>query len=523
MKIDKGLLARLNLEAAAEIELAKSNRLMPSRPDRQTLVGRGSEVEKTLRNGYVKGHFGDRADVVFVDKNRRGRRPISEMTLRDRVLYRALVTLIAESLPMHLVNRIPNAEFKTRPLDVDGVRYISKTDVVAYYEFIDHGRLADELEAQTGEAPAIDVLMELLFRIMGRRVGLPQVHQASDILGDTYIDPVRRRMVRAGYAVTTYSDDFRIATKTLGEARLGLEDCAREVRALGLTLNEGKTFTFTVKSYRTSLAAFGEAERQLFENGDAGDVGLLFLDDYPDESPTATSTGAPALADTEAQAVTDEDALDSHDGASAEISEAQEKAAIKAWKIWLHEEETEEQQSKPEAAITESLLGRALPILGRAGRDVAVGSLSHLLRYEPTLTPQIAKYITELGTTSPQARKKLRAALNGLVDAAILSNWQKIWLASAAGALGTARGKLDHYHWLMKCVDEADPALAATAAAALGQLKYGDVEAMKAALDRVGPVWRTLVLWGIAQMDTATAEAVADDLLERKLLGEAQP
>jgi hypothetical protein len=29
-----------------------------------------------------------------------------------------------------------------------------------------------------------------------RRVGLPQVHSASDVLGDTYIDPVRRRMLR---------------------------------------------------------------------------------------------------------------------------------------------------------------------------------------------------------------------------------------------------------------------------------------------------------------------------------------
>jgi len=79
------------------------------------------------------------------------------------------------------------------------------------------------------------------------------VHTASDILGDTYIDPVRRRMLIRGYATFTYSDDFRIASQTLGAARAAVEACAEEVRGLGLVLNDRKTYTYGTRKYRESL------------------------------------------------------------------------------------------------------------------------------------------------------------------------------------------------------------------------------------------------------------------------------
>jgi hypothetical protein len=250
MAVTEDVLNRLNLEAAVERELTTANRLMPPRRDRLALANHVPRISRWLREQYRRGKYGRAADVVFVDKNRTGRRPISEMSLSDRVLFRGLVTLIGESLPEHLVRRRAISEFRLSPLSAESVRYISKTDVASYYEFVDHELLADELLAQTGEAPAIEALLELLGGVMGRRVGLPQVHKASDVLGDTYIDPVRRRLRRAGYDVYTFSDDFRIASASLASARDGLEACAAEVRRMGLVLNEAKTFTYTVANYR---------------------------------------------------------------------------------------------------------------------------------------------------------------------------------------------------------------------------------------------------------------------------------
>lgn len=521
MQVDPDLLIRLDIQEATEQELSMANRLMPRRPDRLALAGKLEGVSRLLRNGYAKGAFGDSVDMLFVEKNRRGRRPISEMTLRDRVLYRALVNLIAASLPEFIVKRTPNEEFKRAPLQVHGVKYVSKTDITSYYEYVDHDRLELELEGQTGEAPAIAVLMELLRRMMGRRVGIPQVHRASDILGDTYIDPVRRRMRRAGYEVFTYSDDFRIASKTLADAQQALETCAREAREIGLTLNEAKTYTYTAPNYLISLNAFSDAERQLFEEGDGPteDWRLLFSTaDYADET-SAEPAEPQMLAESTGQPVQEDDALSSGVVDAAAVNAAQVRAAQRAWEIWASEDESEEKQSTIEAAITETLIGRALPILGRAGDETPLGHVSALLRFEPALTPQISAYMSELSTSSPPAtRTRIRRKLDDLVYEASFSAWQKIWLAETAGNIHPARTTPKHYEWLRDCLMDSNAALVATAAAALGKLRDFDYLERAAALDRVGPAWRTLVLWGIAKASLSSAEAAAEDRMERLLI-----
>lgn len=499
---------------------------MPRRPDRIALSAHADDVGRQFRTKYGKGQYGDLAEIIFVDKNRKGQRPISELTLRDKVLYRALVELIAESLPTRLVTRTPHEEFRKSPLNVEGVQYVSKTDVASFYEYVDHDRLSDELEAQTGEAPAIAALMKLLFRVMGRRVGLPQIHRASDILGDTYIDLVRRRMRRAGYQVTTYSDDFRIASPSLGHAREALETCAREVRSLGLILNEAKTFTYTAPHYARSLNAFTEAEERLFDesNVPAEDWGLLFLDDYADDNDEDATDTPLTLAASVAQPIFEEEVLTSQPPDEAtNLDDAQSRAARKAWEIWLDEDESDEKQSTIEAAITETLLRRALPILGRSGEEQPVAYLSQLLRFEPALTPHISTYITELAATGPAARTKLRLQLDEIVKKQDISLWQKIWLAEAAGSIRPGSNEHAHYAWLRECVSDASPALAATAAAALGRLRRGDVGKLTAALDQTGPAWRSLMLWGIGRAELETAQSIADDQIERILLRTLEP
>ncbi|MEX0153478.1 reverse transcriptase domain-containing protein [Microbacterium sp. LMI1-1-1.1] len=523
MPIDTQLLDRLDLKAAIDKELSMSNRLMPRRPDRLALSSRSEDLRTLFRNRYRRGLFGDPGYVVFIEKNRPGRRPITEMSLSDRVLFRALVDLIAESLPPHIVKRTPNADFKKAPVLVPGTRYVSKSDVASYYEYVDHNRLAVELEGQTGEATAVAALIELLGAVMGRRVGLPQVHQSSDILGDTYIDPARRRLRRAGYHVTTYADDFRIASATLADARAALEACAREVRTLGLTLNESKTFTYTSVNYLFSLDAFAKAEKELFEDvdGSSEDLSLLFLSDYSDEAAGSAEDVVRTLAASVAQPVLEDDVLEAiKTDVTSDVAPEQVRAAERAWELWLEEDGSEERVSTTAAAISETLLERALPILGRAGNRTPLDRLSVVLRFEPALTPQVTAYIVELGKTGPAARTAIRRILDALVEEASFSDWQKIWLAEAAGSVRPARTDHSHYEWLERCVSSEDSALAATAAAALGRLRRGDAAVLGRALDRVGPAWRTLVLTGMAPLDFQAAEDAAEDRLERILLEE---
>ena len=419
------------------MELGTSNRLMPPRRDRLALATQAEAVAKWLRPQYAKGRFGEPAVVVFVEKNRRGVRPISEMTLPDRVLYRALVALIAESLPTNLTERLPIGDFHAAPLGDPNVRYVSKSDVAAYYEFIDHELLEVELLSQTGEAPAIQALLELLGKVMGRRVGLPQIHKSSDILGDVYIDPVRRRLRRAGYDAYTYSDDFRIGSHTLAAARAALETCATEVRSLGLVLNESKTYTYGVDKYRASLTAFSEAQRRLF-NDDSDEMALLLEDDYEDADQQPESTDLTLGPEGEG-GTHEEDALfaglESSETGVPEVNEAQATAARRAWALWFTDGVQDEGLSNQDAAITQSLVSRALPILGEAGDEDPINDLSSLLRHEPALTPRVARYLINLGMTRAASRTRARRILDELAGEESFSLWQQMWLAEAAGGI----------------------------------------------------------------------------------------
>src|SRR5690606_38050381 len=117
------------------------------------------------------------------------------------------------------------------------------------------------------------------------------------------------------------------------------------------------------------------------------------------------------------------------DECAEEVDPRRLRAAQRAWDLWHEEDESEEAQASQDAAITQSLLGRALSTLGGAGDDRPIQALSLLLRYEPALTPQIVAYIGEYAETGSSARTKIRSALDEVVDGNILSTWQKMWLA----------------------------------------------------------------------------------------------
>jgi Reverse transcriptase (RNA-dependent DNA polymerase) len=515
--IDPQTFKRLDVLSAVQKELATGNRLMPRRADLLTLARNADAVVAWLGPRLRKGIGGGTADVLRADKGWRGSRPLHSLTLEDRVLYRALVEAIQSSLPDALQARQPVEQFRRIPLEVEGVHYVTKTDVTAYYEYVDHDLLIDELVAQTGEEPLVVALGDLLYRIMGRKIGLPQVSRMSDVLGDTYIDIARRRMLRRGFTTFTYSDDFRIATTSLGSARTALEACAEEVRRLGLVLNERKTYTYSKDHYEESLTVFRDAELRLFDGPDA-----FLLDKYVDDEAALAEAENLLLSNEpiggeveEADMILEAD----HDESRPEAPEtAQVVAAQRAWQLWAEEDETEEAQSRIDAAITQSLLGAALPVLGAAGDDSALTALEPLMRYESALTPQTCGYLIAYARHSRTNKVQVRDALDRVVGADLLSGWQSVWLAYTAGALRGSRASRAHVSWLQEAVESDAGAMAAYAALSLARLGHGDPAEIAEAMDRVSPSWRGLTFLALCQVDPALAAAVADNELDRLLL-----
>lgn len=446
------------------------------------------------------------------------------MSLEHRVLYHALVKVLASELPEHLTERPPFDDFQRAPLGVDSAAYISKTDVASCYVYVDHDTLADELIAQTGDEFAVRALSELLAVVMGRQVGLPQVHQASRILGDTYVDPVRRRLRRRGIAAFTYSDDFRFASSSLGAARSALAECEAELRTLGLVLNDRKTYTYGKQNYEESLEAYARAEQSLFSEGSLTPAEAFFLqDDYSEDAgaDSADPSGTPlSLGVTPIGGPIDDDEVTEDDGDAQGDSHQIAAAAQKAWHIWIHEDESEETQASLKSTITQSLLGRALPVLGRVEDDGPLNALSELFRFEPGLAPQIASYLINYCSHGPRARATVRSAIDDLISQGLTNSWQDIWIAHAIGHVRRLKepGARIHLDWLERCVGNGPDGLAATAAFTLGRLSYGDADLLAAAVDRLGLEWRQLALLGLSYLAPDRAQEAADNDLDRTLL-----
>ncbi|MGW4714311.1 hypothetical protein [Nocardia sp. NPDC004260] len=507
MGIDREFLDRGDVRRAVGEELRWHGRLLPRRDDFELLSTQVEAVTDWLIPQLRAGAFGRRASVVFADKEWRGTRPLHTLTLEDSVLYRVLVHRLSRRLPERLRERVSIEEFRRAPLDVSGARYICVTDVNAYYEFVDHDLLATELVSQTGDEMAVTALRGLLATVLGRQVGIPQVHSASDILGDVYIDPARRRLLRRGHATFTYSDDFRIAVPTLQTARDALEACEFEVRALGLVLNETKTLTYGRDSYDASLTAFTEARQRLLDPEGEGesdiDLGLL---ERGYETEEADTEEAEADSDTSSEEAT-----------SGDEGQRRLEAGRRAFKLWTDNVEDSDLDAQ-DGAVLRSLLGRALPVLGAAGDTAPAEWIETIIRKEPALTPQAAQYLTSLGQTGPDHQRVVRATLGPIVSKDILGTWQSLWFAHVAAHSGVDETSQPYEQWLHHSVTTGAPAVAATAAAALGRIGRGDTEVVTAAIARVGPEWRRLAFVGLIGLDQAKAHATSDDALDRLLL-----
>ncbi len=136
----------------------------------------------------------DPEEVVLARKLGRGARPCAILGLKERLLYRAAVSLIEDVTGPSDRSQEAYDAFRQAPVEFEGCRYVLKADIASYYQYVDHERLVDEVVARTGDDLAVSIAVELLGETGGRQFGLPQLSSVSDVLADVYIDPMRISM-----------------------------------------------------------------------------------------------------------------------------------------------------------------------------------------------------------------------------------------------------------------------------------------------------------------------------------------
>ncbi|MDR6438752.1 hypothetical protein J2790_003919 [Paenarthrobacter nicotinovorans] len=219
-------------------------------------------------------------------KRGHGPRPITILPPEARVLYEALVRRLEPHFPPSSRDVDIDVHRKFGTADaVEAEHYIVDFDIAAFYEYVDHEILADELLVQTMDSSAVTALRDLLCEMFPRKSGLPQAMQPSHRLSDVYIERLERQLARKGFVVHRYVDDFRIIANSQSSAHDAIEYAVDMARDIGLVLAEGKTKlrpkSRVVHEIEEINLAFGEFRSQAEEELRAIETEHMGYDDTP--------------------------------------------------------------------------------------------------------------------------------------------------------------------------------------------------------------------------------------------------
>lgn len=266
-------LPRIDLSTAAS-NLTR-NDLLPPRLDDKVGGEVGKRFTESLANEMATGGYAPRRSIaVQVPKSGLTTRPAALLSLRDRVVYHALVASLTPRIETYLVSPDvafwprgkPAAkrwrEFDDAPAQVEAT-HVVLMDVSAFYESINHTILTATLIEATGRSDAVDALGDFLQAVMGTDRGLPQGLDASDPLATAFLASVDRAALREGLDYFRNGDDMRVAVRSYNDGVRAIAHIERELRRIQLSLNGEKCIIVKAETYRGQLDHVAEAKSAL--------------------------------------------------------------------------------------------------------------------------------------------------------------------------------------------------------------------------------------------------------------------
>jgi len=483
-KLSAPVIKRLRLEDAVIAEAASRRRLLPDEPNWDRIEDHAGDIAKYLANQLQAGFHPVPQVELAARKPAHGVRPVPYWGILERIAYRALTTAALKG--MDPPDRTPQAylEFVTAPgryardrqsesssavsnflfLSDTPVKYVVKSDLTAFYQFIDHSVLAEELLLRGVDFELISALMELLAEVQGHNYGLPQLFDASDWLSDLYADRIERDLLRSGFIVWRFNDDFRIACDTYADALRAIEALDAAARRVGLVLSENKTVTVGITKYifdTFGLAASGATEEVNVDNVE--DI----LGDYTDDFGEEHADDAFALIQAAQVSVIDD----------TELSDRRQ--------INLNNISGEDVR----------ILRRAINGLAVATDTRAINDVVRLAIYAPSLTPNLMQYLRRVGkqlNPEDDAWNNLVTTVDRLANEVSLNAWQYLWLVDVVHDLGLLSAQLADKEGVLRRAkwvddlrkDNSNEALRAVATRALASQGHVQVTSVIDAADR---------------------------------------
>jgi hypothetical protein len=383
----------LDLNSAIEAEARASNSVLPPQPGLAELAANRSEQFTEWLAGELETGLRIASRVVVnVRKPRHGTRPAPIVAIPDRVAYRSIVDRVLAGDGPLARSRTDYLAFIRGPVDYvkqksvdsglrtlglllndDEIQYVVKSDLSAFYEYVDHGILGRLLVARSRDTELVQCLTDFLGELEGRSYGVPQMFDASDRLSEVYAQLIQDQLSRRGFLAWRFNDD-------------AIEALSEEARSLGLVINEQKTTSPRFVNY--AMATLG-------------------VDSIDDEIPAEEED------EVEAAVADYTETFGDPDEAVALIGQA--VAGENGWTL-----------GDLNAELV-ARLRRAFWSVVRAEDERALPALVPMAIYVPSLTPVLCRYATVVAQERPE---EVASVIDVVVRSVSLGGWQRLWFAN---------------------------------------------------------------------------------------------
>lgn len=450
-EVPAAILKKLDLRRAAEDEAVAWRNLLPPEPWCQHVAQSPGHFANWVHSRLSSGARNASSAIVEARKAKQAFRPVPVVGVGERIALRALTDWVLEGLDMPQRDQEEYRTFVSGPinrafpkgkstrLSQAAIDYVVQADIAAFYQYVDHGVLLEELQVRTGKVEAARLLIELLGEIQGATYGLPQLLEASDALSEVYIQILERDVIRRTPDVWRFNDDFRIGANGYGNAQQALEDLSSAARPLGLILSDHKTsiLKFSTYFWQNAIGEVGDSDVEV--NPEEVEVWSESYPDLSDDELLEAAQGTVSRLDADS-----DDPINLTDPQSSDIRD----------------------------------LRRAFNTLGRHGDGSGLRYVEEVFRFVPQLTPRLCDYMV---ATHRSGRGVTRVWNSISRRSATHNAWQRAWLTYVARECAIAsKGSED---WLQSQFRKAPSGLLhAEASLSLAQSDGVDFEQLDGAL-----------------------------------------
>lgn len=482
MKVDAALLKKLDLSSASARVTTSALDRLPLLISERSLTNSTGRLARSISADFSSGSLVS-STTFSMPRKGFGPRPVTALSGRDRALYDALVEHLRPSLPTESRSRENWTAFREfgLPGTTTSAKYIVTLDIASMYEYVDHDILKRELLVQTLDSAPVMALVDLLGEAFAFPRGIPQMMQSSDLLGDVYIGVLERDLLRDGYQLMRYADDFRVPANDWGTAHRIIERAAEAARAIGLVLSSEKT---TIQ-LATTLA---EEESQL------------------------QAVFAKYFASAVEDLTTFDDVMDWYGEVSTvEIAPDEQVAMHEAF----HRVISDWTKPRKDPFIPPRLVAKSIQSLGKAVDRISDEVLIQTVWQDPLRLSSVVAYMHERPDETTANWKSLRE----LVAMERQSPWAKLWLLSATDGLTSTDTKEasdaleDVYAWVKAQLRDPHEVVRAEAAWTLAGRKLLTPREVSALFGSATRITRTGLAAALGRSGAAATDSIVRSII----------